>query len=101
MRHGKILNFGKYKGHAFERACSDYVAWALGELTEDSNMTFKLLGRYFEDRRYAESTGTSFMATEETVVISDDEQEEASASENDLIAFLYSGCNKTYMGTSG
>ena len=71
----------------------------LGEQTEDTNPSFRHLGRYFEDRRFAEQSGTVFMATKTIdLTVSDEENHDPSSSENDLIAILDSGRNKTCHG---
>ena len=96
-RHVKILSFGRYKGKTYDTAYHDasYVNWVLGELTEDSNPTFG------SDRRISERDGFAFMATK-VIELSDSEdaptEEAPNASENDLIAILDSGCNKTCHG---
>lgn len=97
-RHGKIVNFGKYKGQPFWMAYQDegYIGWCYENMTAQSCRGLKELTNYF---REMQALKTMSIPTSSTAFMAEAEDEERPSQEKDMVAILDLGCNKTCHGS--
>ena len=97
-RHGKIVNFGKYKGQPFWMAYQDegYIGWCYENMTAQSCRGLKELTNYF---REMQALKTMSIPTSSTAFMAAAEDEERPSQEKDMVAILDLGCNKTCHGS--